>query len=229
MGMSIEDTLIQAKMGDELARERLIRQYKPYIQNSASHTCNRYVSWSDEETSIALIAFNKAIDSFDPNGGRAFQSYAYLIIRRDLIDFFRKENQETHLSMNTDEDFSSIENGRSVELYDKSVQSNNLVDEILELDEQLKQYKISFEEIESFCPQHKDTRESLFLLADEFICDEECVNRFLKKKLLPTSLFASKTSWKQKTLERHRKYIITLILIKLNPHWLHLRQYIERK
>ncbi|MFC0472172.1 RNA polymerase sigma-I factor [Halalkalibacter kiskunsagensis] len=230
----MQQYLKQAMMGDELARERLILHYKPYMINVAGHVTKKFISWSDEEASIALLAFNRAIDTFDEAGGRRFLSYAYLLINRDLVDFYRKEKRENHLSLDRslDEEESlsnKQENEKSLKEYEQQVQSAELVEEILELDQTLRQYKIKFEELEDYSPKHEDTRLALFEMAATFSKDAECVELLQRKKKLPIKLISKKLGYKKKTLERHRKYLITLILLTLHPQWEKLSQFIKRE
>ncbi|WP_227935128.1 RNA polymerase sigma-I factor [Alkalihalobacillus deserti] len=223
----------QIKSGDEVARERVIQHYKPYMINVAGHVTRKFVSWSDEESSIALLAFNKALDTFDETAGRQFLNYVYLLIKRDLVDFYRKEKKETHLSLHsTNEDTEIIfeqESEQSLEQYEKQVQTTELVEEILELDAVLNQYQISFEELEQYSPKHKDTRITLFDLAALVAADLECVELLYRKKKLPISAMVKKYSLKKKTLERHRKYLITLIILTLNPQWEQLSQFVKKE
>ncbi|MBB5174650.1 RNA polymerase sigma-I factor [Texcoconibacillus texcoconensis] len=232
MKFDLEASLKESNKGNEIARERIIQHYKPYILNIVGHLCRNYKTWSDEEASIGLIAFNRAIDTFNPDGGRTFLNYAYLLIERDLIDYFRKVAREHCLSIERDDDDdepANFESKAAISLYKQNEQSFELVDEILELSEVLKQFNVSFEELEQHSPKHRDTRESLFQIATQFVEDNECVGQLMKKKRLPISLFSKKTGYRKKTLERHRKYVITLIVLKLNPHWVYLSQYIQEK
>lgn len=229
----LEGFLIEANSGNELAREKLILHYKPYIINIVGHLSKKYVTWSEEESSIGLIAFNRAIDTFDSQGGRTFINYVYLLIQRDLIDFFRKEKRNQHLSLehplDEKEDFilKHHEVDKSFDLYNRNIQSTELVEEILELDQTLNQFGISFEELEHYSPQHSDTRQLLLTMAKKFVEDKECVTTLKNKKRLPILLFTGKTGYKIKTIERHRKYLITLILLKLNPQWVQLSEFIQ--
>ncbi|WP_332698278.1 RNA polymerase sigma-I factor [Halalkalibacter lacteus] len=231
----MQQDLKQAMMGDELARERLILHYKPYMINVAGHITKKFISWSDEEASIALLAFNRAIDTFDEARGRRFLSYAYLLINRDLIDFYRKEKRENHLSLDrslNEEEMSlssKQENEKSMKQYEQQVQSAELVEEILELDQALKQYKITFEELEDYSPKHNDSRLALFEMAATIAKEAECVELLQRKKKLPIKMISKKVGYKRKTLERHRKYVITLILLALHPEWEKLLQFIKRE
>lgn len=223
----------QIQAGDEVARERVIQHYKPYMLNVAGHVTHKFVTWSDEEASIALLAFNKALDTFDETGGRQFLNYAYLLIKRDLIDFYRKEKKETHLPLQSSnvevETTFEKENIQAIEQYEKQVQTTELVEEILELNAILNQYEISFEELEQYSPKHKDTRNSLFDLAALIAGDKECVEALYRKKKLPITSIVEKFNFKKKTLERHRKYLITLIILTHNPQWVQLSQFVKKE
>lgn len=222
-------SIVEAKQ-NEWIRERMIRRYKPYILNTVGHICKKFVTWSDEETSIGLISFNRAIDTYDANGGRTFRNYVYLLIKRDLIDYFRSEKNEKHLSFEypVDEQSDNLYDAkRSIETFERTLQMDNLVEEILELNVQLSPFRISFEELEAYCPKHQDTRAMLMKMASDFTKDNECVSELLEKKKFPMTTFTKKTSYRSKTIERHRKYLITLIILHLHPEWVQLSQYIK--
>ncbi|MBP3953054.1 RNA polymerase sigma-I factor [Bacillus suaedae] len=226
----LKNALCKIKDGDDLERERVIRHYQPYIQNVVSHICKRYINWSSDEASIGLIAFNRALDTFDSEKGRTFLNYAFLLIQRDLIDYFRKENQHYQLSAmsSSEEDRREYkdQSKASLEIFKQSKQASSLVEEILELDEILRKFRISFEELENHCPKHSDTRLGLLEMANAFIESQELVDELFKKCLLPIKEFTRKTGYRPKNIERHRKYLITIIVIKLNPEWTHLSTFI---
>lgn len=57
--------IIQLENYDYFAN--FIRAHKAFITKVSSKICSRYLTWDkDDELSIALIAFNEAIDNFDP-------------------------------------------------------------------------------------------------------------------------------------------------------------------
>lgn len=229
--IQIFSAIINAKSGDEIVRQELIRNHKPFIINAVSHICKKYISWSDEEASIGLIAFNRSIDAFDPDKGTAFLSFTYLLIKRDLISYFRSNSKNNwHTSMNQvheESQLTSFEVEKSVQHYQQTVCKEELVEEILELDSILNQYGISFEELEESCPKHKDTREMIDKMVLVFIKDEELINEMSKKKRFPIATFVKRSGYSKKTVERFRKYLITLIIISLHPEWGHLSDYIR--
>ncbi|RSK54158.1 sigma-70 family RNA polymerase sigma factor [Bacillus canaveralius] len=208
--------------GNEIDRETIIRHYRPYIINMAGHITGRYINWSEEEASVSLLAFNRAIDTYNSQRGRSFLNYAYLLIKRDLIDFFRKEQKADRL--NQDEE---CEEKQSLKSYQQTLQEKELIEEILEFKKSLNEFDILFEELEHYAPKHKDSRDKMILMAHQFVGFPELVEDFLKKKRLPATLFSKKTGYSIKTVERHRKYLITLIILRLHPEWRQLTQYIS--
>jgi RNA polymerase sigma factor len=223
--------LEDATSGNDLAREKIIRHYQPYIINTAGRISGRFLTWSDEEASIGLLALNRAIDTFKPNGGRTFLSYAYLLINRDLIDYFRKEKKEgSNLILVTQEEDTStnlIDVKKSMESYQQDTETTELIEEILEFSEVLKQFDIEFEHLEKFTPKHRDTREMLLEMASSFLDYSELIEEFLRKKRLPVKAFLTKTSYSLKSIERHRNYLVTIIVIGLHPEWRYLSEYIQ--
>ncbi|MGI6226744.1 MAG: sigma factor, partial [Peptococcales bacterium] len=94
---NMADMVIQAQMGNEIVRENLLRDYTPFILRVASNFCNRYlVMGQDDEASISLMAFNEAIDKFSADNGAKFLTFAEVVIRRRLTDYFRKESRFTN-------------------------------------------------------------------------------------------------------------------------------------
>lgn len=222
--------IADATCGNDLAREKIIQHYQPYIINTVGRITGRFLTWSDEEASIGLLAFNRAIDTYNPSAGRTFLSYAYLLINRDLIDFFRKEKKEgTSLYLAPHENASNgiLDIKNSMESYKQDTYKTELVEEILEFSEVLKQFNIEFEELEKYTPKHKDTRERLIEMASSFLEFPDLIEEFLIKKRIPVKAFLHKTNYSLKTIERYRNYLVTIIVIRLHPEWRHLSGYIQ--
>lgn len=88
----IEDIVfnIQNNGGD---KEAFIVQYQPFIRKSISSVCRRYITEQDDEYSIGLFAFNEAIEQYSYKKGKSFLAFANLLIKRDVIDYIRKESK----------------------------------------------------------------------------------------------------------------------------------------
>ncbi|PKM81486.1 MAG: RNA polymerase subunit sigma [Firmicutes bacterium HGW-Firmicutes-14] len=224
----------ESKKGNDLARQKIINIYKPYIINVVSHICKRYITWSHDEASIGLLAFNRAIDKYEHVKGN-FLSFAYCLINRDLINYFHQNDKKgQHLSLdyiydNQESSLTPMEIEKSVQYYHEKVQSTELVEEIFELDHTLRDYGIAFEELENSSPKHKDTREMLKKMGLDFIRHKELVDELIKKKRFPLAAFAKTTGYPLKTVEKHRKYLIVLIIINLHSEWVNLSSFVKIK
>jgi RNA polymerase sigma factor len=228
---NLESLLIEAHTNIEV-RELIISRYKPYVINTVRHLCRRFVTWSDEESSLGLLALNRAIDTHRAMGGRSFTSYVFLLIKRDLIDYFRREQRHQHMSfdwIDSEEETSAtvVEVERSIDQFERNQNTLTLVDEIMSFDQTLQLYDIRFEDLETHCPKHSDTRETLRKLAFQFVQSESLTGMLLEKKRFPQTDFIARTGTHPKTIERHRKYIIALILILLHPEWIYLTEYVK--
>src|SRR5699024_7263528 len=80
--------------------------------------------------------------------------------------------------------------------------------EILELSQQLSQYKISFKELTKLSPKHKDARQSAVKVAKQLTSDPDLQAYVLEKKRIPIKKLLSQVTVSKKTLERNRKYIL---------------------
>ena len=77
--------------GDERLREQFIVDYRPFVIKTISRFCGKFIELENaDEYSVGLIAFNEAINGYDPVKGSGFISFAGQVIRRRLIDHSRK-------------------------------------------------------------------------------------------------------------------------------------------
>ncbi|MCR4611256.1 MAG: RNA polymerase sigma-I factor, partial [Lachnospiraceae bacterium] len=82
----LDQVALLAKQDDD-QRQNFIQENEDLILRLASKACGSYVTKSDDYYSIALIAFNEAIDSYDEGKGK-FTSFASLVIKRRILDEF---------------------------------------------------------------------------------------------------------------------------------------------
>lgn len=81
---------VYAAKEDNKAADDLIRRYIPFIRAESSKFLGRFCTDSDDEYSIAMIAFHEAIVGYSRERG-AFLKYAGMLIRSRLTDYARKE------------------------------------------------------------------------------------------------------------------------------------------
>ena len=82
--------LVSAAKGDSLAADELVRRFLPFIRSEAAKAVRRGVSESDDELSIAMMAFHEAVLAYERLRG-AFLPFAAKAIRSRIIDYQRRE------------------------------------------------------------------------------------------------------------------------------------------
>ncbi|NLT96400.1 MAG: RNA polymerase sigma-I factor [Clostridia bacterium] len=227
--------VVEAQLGDEIARERLLKEYTPFILRVASNFCNRYlVMGQDDEASIGLMAFNEAIDKYSADKGAKFLTFAEVVIRRRLTDYYRKESKFTNnvLPLSNFQDTENQDQERLLEIEEANKafhieeEAFNKKQEILQFTQMLGDFDISLSELVKLSPKHQDARERAYEVA-KLIADNPLLLEFLQeKKTLPLKKIEEKVEVSRKTLERQRKYIIALVLV-LTGNFEYLQSYIQ--
>lgn len=213
---------MKARSGDEEARNQLLRVYIPFVAKSASQATGRYIRrGQDDEFSIALAAFNEAIERYDLSRGTSFLGFADTVIKRRLIDYFRSKQAKqrdvpfSDFEVEDEEEnvINYVEVQKSVEEHQKLVESDARRDEILHFTELLMQFEISMEELVDLSPKHQDARENAMKVAKVIASHQEFCEYLMTKKSLPLKALMNHVNVSRKTIERQRKYIIAVSLI----------------
>jgi len=211
-------------------RSNFIESNKGFIYSNTSKICKRHLIWeNDEELSISLMAFNMACDKYDKTKGN-FYGFSKIIIKNALIDFFRKNKNSTNLIFDNSKGIVDYIDGKnSINNFEIQIENKFRADEINLFSEELLKYKISFESLINLSPAHKDTRNNLLNVA--FLCarEESILNHLKTKRRLPTKEIIILTSSNRKLIEKWRIYIISLILILINPEYVYLKSYLNIK
>lgn len=211
-------------------RQIFIEENKNFIYVTCFRVCKRHLSWeNDDELSIGLITFNKACDNYKEDKGEFF-SYAKVLIRNALIDFFRKSKNIPYLTFESEDDEKEyVEYKTSMDNYQIQVENSRRAEEILALSKELSKYGLDFNALIKVSPSHKDTRDSLLNLA--FICMKEMniLDYIKEKKQLPIKEIMILGNVNRKFLDKWRKYLITLIIILSNDEYSYIRSYLNIK
>ncbi|MEA5046971.1 MAG: sigma factor [Eubacteriales bacterium] len=218
MGLD-ESTLVLRAARDERAREELIRRQEKNILRIASRAKHRFVTKSDDEWSVALCAFSRAIDTYVPGKGD-FLPYAERLIRNGLIDAHRAETKHAPEVAVAPEEFEgNAENGApSPVLYavvESSVRAADtaLRDEILAAGAALRKFGFGFYDLTDCSPGRKETRAACQRAADAILDRQDDLQRLLRTGQLPAQRLMQSGGFSQKLLERYRKYIIASVVI----------------
>ena len=219
---SIVQQVNDAKENMALADE-LIRNYLPFINAEVSRFLNRFVSESDDELSIGMMAFHEAILGYTSSRG-SFLSYAAMIIKSRLIDFKRSESRHYGV-VSLDE---SLDDEDDSTLYDKvpsnvgdaleEVRVQATKEEIRELTEVLKEFNVSLSDVADNSPKQDRTLEMCKRVIRYVKDNPEILEELLQTKKLPLKKLIDGSQADRKTIERHRKYVVTMLLILTNGY-----------
>jgi len=228
----LRDTLQSAKNGDPLIREDLISSHKAFIARVSSKACGRYLSWdNDDELSIALLAFDEAIDNFDPEGGASFQSFVQMVIRRRLVDYFRKEGKNQHLSLSPmdleDEELSRYDIDTSLEQYRENENQEFFAQVLEHYVRVLCDYNVTLDDLFKVSPKHRERKQILTRAALALSNSPELMEQLQTHRLLPIKELELLTGIKRKALEKGRKYLIALALILSKPDFYPLKNFMQ--
>ena len=204
------------------AADELVRQYMPFISAETAKTHSLIPTESREDAlSVAMFAFHEAVMNYSHSKG-AFLPYASRAIKNRIIDFFRKEKRHMgHVSLDSERD---DEDDRSVlETLDKGEDNisahhdkTSAREEIREFALTLQNYGLSFTDIADNCPKQERTLNACHKALTAARKHPELIEALTESGKLPITQLALASGVERKTLERHRKYMVAIMLAYTN-------------
>ena len=234
--LDIAERVAQAQKNVQKADD-LIRDYLPFIRAEASHGLGHFCTQQEDGFSIAMLAFHEAVLGYQVEKG-AFFPYAARRIQSRLIDWQRKENRQgVTLSLDTpatEEDDRTIAEVlpeqsdpiAEAELRDATRQ------EIAELAAVLTRFGVSFADAADNAPQQERTLEACGQAVRWAGENKELLDELLRTGKLPMGKLSKGSGVPRKTLERHRKYLVVMLLIQTNGYEImrgHLRRVLRKR
>ena len=208
---------VLAAKEDPEAADRLINQYMGFIRAEA-----KKLSFGDgeDELSIAMFAFYEAVLGYERSRG-SFLKFASKVIRSRLIDYHRAESRHRghgSLNENTSED--------GAELLELLPDTRNDIEELntreaaqSEIEEYaraLAAFGITFSEVADNCPKQERTLAACMDALNYARRRPELLAAVEKSGKLPMTELASGAGVERKTLERHRKYLVAMLIAFTN-------------
>ena len=220
---------------DNRIREELITEHEQTILRSACNATHRYITKSDDEWSIALFAFSKAVDVYSAGKGD-FLPFAQMLMKRELIDWYRSQKNalrevptaphimEGNGEPEEDPDgvyFAVVKSSR-----EKS--DRTMKEEITAANEMLTEYGFRFFDLTECSPRQEKTRRGCDAAARYMLNQypPELIEELLRKKKLPVKALAKGSGVSKKTIDRYRKYLIMAVLI-LRGDYPHIAEYLK--
>lgn len=223
---------------DEAAMEEFIRRHRRFILGCAYKTTHRFVSESDDEWSVALIAFHEAVKSYDAGKGN-FKSFAALVIRRRLLDYLESQSRAgREITVGAvggdyagdDEDVPAAELEVQRVVARRSMESGTaetaMRDEIEAMQQVLSGYGFSFFDLADSSPKARKTKEACARVINALLGDDELLRQLRRSGALPSKALRQQAGVPKKILENHRRYIIAAAEI-LDGDYPHLAEYLR--
>lgn len=221
------DLLARAKSGDQEARNDLILRFQPFILKVSARFCSRRLDWqNDEELSVAMLAFNEAIDGYNAQHGAAFSSYAYLVINRRLTDYMRKENKYKTRSVSHEDIPEAAYEAAVTNQTDNDFERIFWKEEMNNFSRQLQTYGISLRDLIAASPKHKRVRLKLAGIAHDMSQDPQMADNVKKTCRLPVKEICEKYKVRRKFVETWRRYLLALFLIITDEDLIMVREYV---
>ena len=216
-------TAVYAAKEDSKKADELIRSYIPFIRSEATKFMTRLCTEQDDEYSIAMMAFYEAILGYERSRG-AFFGYAAMLIRSRLIDHSRKEaRHQGHISLHQenggDDDRSLLDtlaDGR--DHFEEAAHREATRQEIQELARVMAEFGITFSDVAENCPRQERTLEACSRAVRYAGENRQLLEQLLQTRKLPLGQLVKGSGVERKTLERHRKYILAMLLIQTNGY-----------
>jgi len=224
--------IIAAKYDDTLLGE-LIAENKRFILKSASAASGSYIERTNDIWSVALIAFMQSVREYDEEKGE-FYSFSALVIKRRIIEYFRKQNKYQseklypgdafEMEYSEDEARTSLPECAREQL---SVNEDRALKyEIEALSEVLRGFGFDFFDLAEAVPKADKTKKACAKAVNAMLSEPALLLVMKEKNYLPIKVLQEKSKVPRKLLERHRKYIITASII-ICDDYPHLAEYLH--
>lgn len=224
----IEDEVTLAKRGDRQRRELLLVKHRQFIHAAASRVARRHLDWAnDDELSVAMLAFNEAIDRYDETRSGSFLALARVVIERRLVDYFRRQGRGAviPLSSYSEEELHIIEAEAASTTYERTAHQSDLSEEVSEFKVLLNQYGIKLADLVKSSPRHRDSRATLARVARTLASTPPFLDYLRKHRQLPLRELELATRVSRRQLENGRRYIVALALILSSPELVALKDF----
>ena len=217
---------VRAAKGSARAADDLVRDYLPFIKSETAKFMGRPPrEGTDDELGIAMFAFHEAVLAYDRGRG-AFLPLAALSIRNRLVDFRRRERRHEGVDSLDEPRGGAGDDGRAL-VDDLACERDEIGEretrrvsraEIAEFARQLERLGVSLADVAENCPKQGRTLEACGRALAYARGDQALLDRVAQTGKLPLAELARGSGVERKTLERHRRYLVALLVAYTNGY-----------
>ena len=220
---ALEQQVLAARTNEQSLNE-LVESQRQWILRCASEGARHSVTESDDEWSVALLAFMEAVQSFQSGKG-AFKAFASVVIKRRVKDYLRSEHRNNSMVYVSPDVFTGgtlpeeEASGVNIQVQqqmaadataaeEETTKAADAREEIASMQKILGQYGFSFYDLTDCSPKAEKTKQSCAAAVEVLLRSEELRGQMRKTKTLPMKQLSADSGVSKKILDRHRKYII---------------------
>lgn len=202
--------------GDDELREQFITVNVPFIKRVVRHITHLFFVEQADEFSIALEAYNEAIDHYKVDGEVPFEPYARLLIKNRLFDWMRRQKHvQGHLSLSDSDsdDGLNLAERLADPKSDHVQQDLEFAESMDHLQLQLQLFGLNLTRMINTFPKHQDSRLLCIRIARQLSGDNALYIKFMQTRRLPCAELSRRCSIPLKTIEKNRSSVILLTLL----------------
>lgn len=222
-------TRIELAKTDKSELNQLITDYIPFLKSEVSKSTIFGIEY-DDRLSFAMLVFMNCVYQYDEGKGN-FLSFVSTSLRNKLIDESRKlsrHSKNISLDIDTEDTSKTIEEKATIAAYSGDLERREMREEIEDLAKRLLEFNIDFSSLEKISPKQKRSRQLSANIAYVVAEDKAMLGDFFRSKKLPQGELARRLNISEKTIEKHRRYIVTLIII-LSGDFPAIKAFIPKK
>lgn len=210
---------LEAAKSAETKNQFLLKE-EQHILRLTGKVLRKSITMSDDEWAVSLLAVSEAIDKYDESKGD-FWGYAAVVIKSRVLDWYRSQHKAASEMIVRPEAFAGQieEDAPDYELQKKVSESTcvsvdtTLKDEIEALSTELAEYGIGFFELAECSPKSEKTKKLCSEVVSAFLSPPPLTEELKKGKCFPVKSLLLRIKVSKKSLDRYRKYLISVILI----------------
>lgn len=181
----------------------------------------------EEKLSIGMVVFMNCVKQYEQGRGEfKFISFSRVCIKNRIIDESRKSNRLISklipLSHETEDDKERAayapEDDADIVFYNKEQERLNLSYEIETFEKELVKYGIEFSMLSKICPKQDRSRNQCIKIAHFIVSNQSMKENLLKYNRVSQNEIALALNISPKTIEKHRKYIVTVVILLLGDY-----------
>ena len=217
--------LVYEAKKDPDAADSLIGRYMNFIQAETVRFTQGVPSQArEDQLSVAMFAFYEAVQGYERGRG-AFLPYAAASIRNRLIDYIRKEGRHQGL---VSFDAPAGQEDESHALLEVTPDEKNGIqqwnvrtatrEELEEFRKNLSEYGVTLSDVADNCPRQDRTLKACHKVLETARSHPRLLERLTQSRKLPIGELAELSGVSRKTLERHRTYLVAILLAYTNGY-----------